>query len=769
MELTDTRRTVLRALAVGGTGAGALSGQVSAATRTITVEGGGADIWDTEDAFHFYYTPLTGDFDISVHVESMDDTDPWAKAGLMVRQRLAADAENAMLRYTPGNETSVQWRSDDGDETDSTTSDDVGIGAMDASWLGLVREGDTITGYGSTDGSDWTRIARLTTDHLDMSEDTYVGLAVTSHDRGTLCSTTFDSLSGLEPTENRDIGDVAVPGSVTTSDGTDEGSGDTGAGETVTPGTYRLVNVNSGKVLDVAGVSQENGATLHQWEDLGNPNQHWEVEHLGDGEYRLTASHSGQVAAVANAATKDGADVRQWPWSDQDNKRWRIEPTGDGAYLLRAVHSGKVMDVTGARTGDGANVIQWPAKGSANQQWRFEPVEEDGENDDGGSVEPVSQFTPDAGFASTDWFDDDVTVHRVQEPTRGAVEAAFQASGSRLVVFETSGTIDLGGETLAITEDRCWVAGQTAPSPGITFVNGMVQVDANDCVVQHVRSRIGPGSDGNIQGNDSLNTADDTRNNVVDHVTASWGTDECLSVGYDTSGITYTNNLVYEGLYDPYGDGSDHNYGTLVGDGADDVTLAGNVWAKCRSRMPRLKSGTRSVVANNLVYYFDEGAIADDSAETSFVGNTYLGTVASGDYVLEGGSAYLEDNVVADPPLDSDASFTDSDVLDSRPLWPDGLDVLSSGDVEGHNLANAGARPADRTADDRRIVEEIEERAGNDRLDSPYEYWIPNPDAVGGYPELPENTRSLSVPDSGLRDWIDRWARAVEDPGASPP
>jgi len=127
------------------------------------------------------------------------------------------------------------------------------------------------------------------------------------------------------------------------------------------------------------------------------------------------------------------------------------------------------------------------------------------------------------GFADTSWLENEnVQVIRVTEPTRSAVADAFQMSGPRLVVFETSGTIDLGNSNLAITKDKCWVAGQTAPSPGITFIKGAVQIGANDCVVQHIRSRIGPGN-GSIQGNDAFNTQDGTQNNVVDHVTASWG------------------------------------------------------------------------------------------------------------------------------------------------------------------------------------------------------------------------------------------------------
>ncbi|MCO8244802.1 MULTISPECIES: hypothetical protein [unclassified Haladaptatus] len=379
-------------------------------------------------------------------------------------------------------------------------------------------------------------------------------------------------------------------------------------------------------------------------------------------------------------------------------------------------------------------------------------------------------FDLDDGFASTDWFDDDAQVITVTEATRSAVESAFTASGPRVVVFETSGTIDLGGETLKITNDHCWVAGQTAPSPGITFIKGAVQIDADNCVVQHVRSRVGPGPDGDIQGNDSLNTQDGTTNNVVDHVSASWGVDECMSVGYDTDNTTYTNNLIYEGLYDPYGDGSDHNYCTLVGDGADHVALLGNVWSKARNRIPRLKSETRSVVVNNFTYFFDEASTTDSSAETTWVGNRYTGLMAPGESIVEGsGTVYSEDNTTADPQLDSDVSFVEPSTVDEKPLWPRGLSAMSSSEVESHNLSNAGARPAERVGNDQRIVNEIRNRAGNDSLDSPYDYWIADLDDVGGYPSLPENTHTLDVPSSGLRDWLEQWALAVEDPDESPP
>lgn len=437
---------------------------------------------------------------------------------------------------------------------------------------------------------------------------------------------------------------------------------------------------------------------------------------------------------------------------------WCIIMTPDRRTVLRAIGALSIGTV--------ASLAGGSATGETTAAY-----ESARENGYGTTASGGSYFDGGDGFASkASWLDDSTQVITVTEPTRSAVESAFQASGPRVVVFETSGTIDLGGEPLTITNDQCWVAGQTAPSPGITFVKGLVQIDANDCVVQHIRSRVGPGPDGNIQGNDSLNTQDETVNNIIDHCTASWGVDECMSVGYDTDRTTYSNNLIYEGLYDPYGDGSDHNYCSLIGDGSDHVALLGNVWAKARSRIPRLKSDTRTAVVNNFCYFFDEAANTDGSAETAWVGNKYAGVTATGESIVEGsGTIYSEDNITADPPLDSDVSFVEPSTTGSKPLWPSGLTAMSSGEVESHNLAYAGARPTDRTENDARIIQEITDRAGNDRLDSEYDYWIPDHEAVGGYPTLAENTHSLSVPDSGLRDWLEQWALAVEEESASPP
>ena len=67
--------------------------------------------------------------------------------------------------------------------------------------------------------------------------------------------------------------------------------------------------------------------------------------------------------------------------------------------------------------------------------------------------------------------------------------------------------------------------------------------------------------------------------------------------------------------------------------------------------------------------------------------------------------------------------------MDAPPLWPDAIEVIPAADVKDYVLENAGARPWDRNAIDKRIIREIREGAGK-VIDSEQE--------VGGYPTMKE-------------------------------
>ncbi len=143
----------------------------------------------------------------------------------------------------------------------------------------------------------------------------------------------------------------------------------------VSGGTYyKLVNRNSGKVLDVTGASTANGANIIQWTDSGTANEQWSIVSVGNGYSKLISRSSGKALDVTGASTANGAQVIQWADSGTTNQQWNIVSVGNGYSKLVSRNSGKVLDVTGASTANGANVIQWTDSGTANQQWSLVQV-----------------------------------------------------------------------------------------------------------------------------------------------------------------------------------------------------------------------------------------------------------------------------------------------------------------------------------------------------------------------------------------------------------
>jgi arabinan endo-1,5-alpha-L-arabinosidase len=149
---------------------------------------------------------------------------------------------------------------------------------------------------------------------------------------------------------------------------------DGGNGGTISDGTYRITNVNSGLYLEVADAGTADGDNVQQFSDTGHPCQEWEVSSNGDGTYTLTNANSGLLLEVANADTSDGANVRQYSDTNHPCQDWNIADNGDGTYRLENANSGSVADVEGFSTEDGGNVIQWPWNDTDNQKWNFDSV-----------------------------------------------------------------------------------------------------------------------------------------------------------------------------------------------------------------------------------------------------------------------------------------------------------------------------------------------------------------------------------------------------------
>lgn len=184
----------------GDIGSVGIAGSATYVNGSFTVKGAGADIWDASDAFRFVYQPLNGNGEIVARVVSIQNTNAWAKAGVMIRESTAANAKNAFMAVTPGNGLTFQRRLASGGSSTYT-----GGGAATAPyWVRLVRTANTITGYASNNGSSWTQVG---TDTVSMNATVQIGIAVTAHTTSATCSAVIDNVSVIVP--------LAAPSSLT--------------------------------------------------------------------------------------------------------------------------------------------------------------------------------------------------------------------------------------------------------------------------------------------------------------------------------------------------------------------------------------------------------------------------------------------------------------------------------------------------------------------------------------------------------------------------
>ncbi len=168
----------------------AIVGSQSLNNGTWTVQGGGADIWGTTDQFHSVWQTLAADGSMSAHILSQSNTDGWAKAGVMLRQSTDAGSPYYAVLVTPGHGIVVQYRTSQG----ASAGQKVIIAGTVPTYLKVTRTGNTYSTYTSSDGTTWTLLAGSSMT-LNMSGSILEGLAVTSHNTGTLSTVTFDTVS----------------------------------------------------------------------------------------------------------------------------------------------------------------------------------------------------------------------------------------------------------------------------------------------------------------------------------------------------------------------------------------------------------------------------------------------------------------------------------------------------------------------------------------------------------------------------------------------
>ncbi len=385
-----------------------------------------------------------------------------------------------------------------------------------------------------------------------------------------------------------------------------------------------------------------------------------------------------------------------------------------------------------------------------------------------------------------------------EQTMRGTLNWCLQRDYPRIIVFEVSGTINQepAHEILRIRNPYFIVAGQTAPSPGITVRGSTLFITSHDGVIQHIRFRIGDEAGSFIQPDviDGISIAGETNYNLlIDHCSVSWAIDENLQIWPNGAGfaenITLSNMIVSEALQNSIHPEGDHSMGILVG-GGKNVALIKNLLAHNNDRGPLIGNIAESVaVINNYNYNMWRYPIyligGIEPLSVTAVGNVHApGTDTSVEYMVRitsdvplDASVYLEDNLVSQQTDDqwdvyhvsNDHATPEAIKASSPPIWPERVTLMPSSGIGQEILITAGARPADRDAVDSRVVQDVIQGTG--RI-------IDSQDDVGGWPVLAENHRPLSsIPDypsdnphgdddgdgyTNIEEWLHKQADIVE-------
>lgn len=364
----------------------------------------------------------------------------------------------------------------------------------------------------------------------------------------------------------------------------------------------------------------------------------------------------------------------------------------------------------------------------------------------------------------------------------GSLLAALETDGPRIVVFEIGGVIDFAQHEIKITKPYLTVAGQTGPTPGITLIRTGIDVATHDVVLQHIRVRTGsaeapkrggwePDAFSTLSGHDV----------IVDHCSMTWAIDENLSAsGPRFTGktpkewrrgtsyrVTFSNNIIAEGLKYATHSKGEHSKGSLIHDNASEILIVGNLYAHNYERNPLFKGGVRGMVINNLIYNPGPRAVHYNLIAEEWRGQPYqVGQMALFGNVLRGGPStppglalfmlggsgdielYEDDNIAVDwvgRPFEKFGRYTNSSariVPVARPALPFNVQLLRAADVQDAVIRNAGARPWDRDPVDARIVADTIEGRGE---------IIDDQAQVGGYPQYKEVRQAFDEREWDLR------------------
>lgn len=344
-----------------------------------------------------------------------------------------------------------------------------------------------------------------------------------------------------------------------------------------------------------------------------------------------------------------------------------------------------------------------------------------------------------------------IVVTSLEDSGPGTLREACEQGGPRIIVFNVAGIIRLK-TPLIIRAPYITIAGQSAPGDGVCVAGETVWIDTHDVVVRFMRFRRGETFVGR---RDDAIGGNPIGNIMMDHISASWGLDENMSIYrhmYDdgtgkqavklgTVNITIQNSIFSEAL-----DTWNHAFGSTLG--GENCSFMRNLWANNAARNPSIGWNGIFNFANNVVYNWVHRSVdgGDYTAQYNIINNYFKPGPAtpvnqpiryrllkpeSGRSKLNFmvfGRAYVEGNIVEGNDkvtndnwaggvqfYNKDGSLASGNDYEeymlrsrvSKPLPMAEMNIISAKETYNLVLENAGATLPVRDAVDKRIVKEV--------------------------------------------------------------
>ncbi|SFC45202.1 hypothetical protein SAMN04487907_104224 [Zunongwangia mangrovi] len=408
-------------------------------------------------------------------------------------------------------------------------------------------------------------------------------------------------------------------------------------------------------------------------------------------------------------------------------------------------------------------------------------------------------------------------VKNLNDSGPGSLREACEAGGARTIVFNVAGIIKLE-KPISIRAPYVTIAGQTAPGDGVCVAGESFKIDTHDVIIRHMRFRRGATD---VTRRDDALGGSPMGNIIIDHVSASWGLDENMSLYRNmfkanknsdreklpTSNLTIQNSISSEGL-DTY----NHAFGSTIG--GLNSTFIRNLWANNISRNPSVGMYGSFNFINNVLFnwwnrsidggdyrsrfniinnYFKPGPITPKNEPISYRilkpesgyldPKTYGRAFVSGN-IIEGNTEVTKDNWNGGVQLEDISEAEKKDrfeyIKQDKMFAMNNVQKMAAKEAYDFVLNNAGATLPRRDAVDKRVIKMVrtgeinvpdglETKIGtefiNRRLpaDSYKKGIITRPEQVGGYPDYKGNPYLDSDSDGMPDTWEEKYGLDPKD------